>query len=759
MISENTSLRGLEGQIYTLGVKVGSGGEGNVFLVQGQNLVAKIMTKTIVTNEQKLCYMVGHPISDLLDSDGVPILHLAWPIDVLYDENGRYAGYVMPFIQGGIEIFEIDRGCHSQKAKSLFPDYNWGLNVQVAHHLAMAVAYLHKHGCVIGDMNCKNILVNEKKTIIILDADSFDLKDAVNGIHYKCEVGTEDYLPPELQGRNLRTEAAQFNEQTDNFALAVHIFQLLMGNYHPFSCRQLTVAKNSSNANPRLEQIANGQSPYIHQYPGVDIPLGAPTIQEILPAYIHQKLVDTFDYDKYTAQERKAYRTSAEKWAASLERLRQECEAEGGLIQCEKDPTHYYLRSKRGCGFCKAKQRLDSVDHWKSPPINAQKEMRTTSNGRSTFVKDERVGRDSKYVVKGKKKRSFWVAAAILLAILLGYTLRDIIEPATSEDFKAETHPQATNARMDAYGDPPTEPNRYPEETEMRETTEPVVTMNHLDGIYVGTVSSGVPNGEGVLTWEEGSYEGQFCNGYPEGEGTFYYAEDSGIASISGQWSYGEALLKYESGIWAGDGYAQYTGMLLQAAPCGYGNLALYEGNSYRGTFANGHPKGQGTYYYVDGTKTSGIFTWGKDIMMSLHASRVGGTMYYTGMMKQNEPSGYGTLVFEKGGSFYGEFSLGSVDGTGIYVFRTPLAQNYDTIYGNDWSLVYGQHSVNYPDYEYSGLVLCGSWQGYGLGITPKKYHYVGEVRDNIRSGYGRLYTPDNQIYQEGMFSEGYLVK
>ncbi len=156
--------------------------------------------------------MVGHPIPDLLDYDGVPILQLAWPMDVLYDENGHYVGYIMPFIQGGIEIFEIDRGCHSQKAMNLFPDYTWKLNVQVAHHLAIAVNYLHKHGCVIGDMNSKNILVNEKKTIMILDADSFDVKNKVNNIHYKCGVGTEDYLPPELQGRNLREETAQFNE-------------------------------------------------------------------------------------------------------------------------------------------------------------------------------------------------------------------------------------------------------------------------------------------------------------------------------------------------------------------------------------------------------------------------------------------------------------------------------------------------------------------------------------------------------------------
>ena len=769
MITENMSLHGLRGQLYKLGKLIGRGGEGNVYLVQGTNLVAKIMSKAIPMHEPKMCYMVSHPITDLLDSTGVPILHMAWPNDVLYDENGQYLGYTMPYIEGGVEIFEIARGCRSQKAMSLFPKYNWGLNIQVAHHLAMAVAYLHKQGCVIGDMNCKNILVNENRTIIILDADSFDIKDKVNNIHYKCGVGTEDYLAPELQGRNLRMETAQFNEHTDNFALAVHIFQLLMGNYHPFSCRQLTSAKNSSNANPRLEQIVNGQSPYIRKYQNIDIPLGAPTIKDILPAYIHQLFVDTFSYDKHTAQERITYRTTAEKWVASLARLRDECEIEGGLVQCEQDPNHYYLRSKHSCGFCKAKQRANSSNCTTQFVDTVQ--TKNSETRKATTPGKNRIGKEEDRTSSKKKIRSIWFAAAILLAVIFGYVLNGITTPDDPAEYKYEVDAEEEDYQKNIVTEESiavdtSEPmitetvvTSEPKATEPVVTEAPIATINYWDGIYTGTVNMGIPDGEGTLIWDGGSFEGEFRNGYPEGEGTFYYDSNSDIAPVSGQWSYGEAMLEYESGMWEGDRYAQYTGMLLQSVPCGYGNIDLYEGNSYSGTFANGRPEGQGTYYYTDGTKTSGIFTWGKDIKMSLHSSRVGGTMYYTGMMKQNEPSGYGTLVFEKGGSFYGEFYLGSVEGAGVYVFRTPLAQNYDTIYGNDWSLVYGQHSANYPGYEYSGLVLRGSWQGYGLGITPKKYHYVGEVRDNIRSGYGRLYTPDNQIYQEGMFSEGYLVK
>lgn len=129
--------------------------------------------------------------------------------------------------------------------------------------------------------------------------------------------------------------------------------------------------------------------------------------------------------------------------------------------------------------------------------------------------------------------------------------------------------------------------------------------------------------------------------------------------------------------------------------------------------------------------------------------------MSYTGMLKENEPSGYGTLEFEEGGSFYGEFSCGTVDGSGVYVFRASRGEIDDPIYGNDWSIVYDQDCDLPACKRYSGLTLHGIFQGYGLGITPKGEHYVGEVQDYYRSGYGRIYKSNNELRTEGMFAPG----
>ena len=386
----------------------------------------------------------------------------------------------------------------------------------------------------------------------------------------------------------------------------------------------------------------------------------------------------------------------------------------------------------------------------------------------TTKVLEQDDARDRKEDIGKSGKPKKWLTTFAMLAAFLfsfaicgGVLLR---ENTGNGEYESETEPASEEQTVPGetenvgfYDRDTIYPTESVHQTEAAETEPPSVTMQYLNGTYIGKASGGLPEGEGTLIWEEGTFEGSFTDGYPK-NGIFYYTDSSNLDPVYGEWSYGGYTLKYETGIWEGEEYGQYTGMLLQGEPCGYGNLDFNEGN-YRGTFVKGHPGGYGTYYYADGTKTSGVFTWEENMKSSLHLTRPGGTMRYTGMMKQNEFTGYGTLVFEKGGTFYGEFYRGSADGSGVYVFREQSGGESDMIYGSQWSLEFGHQHGDYPGYLYYGLVLDGQWQGYGLGITPKGHHYVGEVRDFKRSGYGRLYNTDNEIWQEGVFREGYLVE
>jgi DNA-binding helix-hairpin-helix protein with protein kinase domain len=157
----------------------------------------------------------------------------AWPVSTLRNApDGEVAGFVMKKVREAEEVHTL----HSPKSRlRKFPGASWAFLIYVAANIARAVATIHEHGLVIGDVNPKNILVTRKATVYLLDVDSFQVR--FDGKTYRCEGGFPEYTPPELQGVALRNiDRAQ---EHDGFGLAVAIFQLLFMGRHPFSGRYL----------------------------------------------------------------------------------------------------------------------------------------------------------------------------------------------------------------------------------------------------------------------------------------------------------------------------------------------------------------------------------------------------------------------------------------------------------------------------------------------------------------------------------------
>ena len=359
-VQEGSTVCGLNGRRYMLEKEIGAGGEGRVYRIAGQNLVGKIYKKAEPEVEGKIRYMVQHPIADLHDSKGNVILALAWPQDILCDDHGAFIGYTMPFIKNGVEICTIARGCDMPKAQALFPDYSWMFNLQVALNLAKAVAYLHSRNCIVGDLNCKNIMVSPGGLITMLDNDSFDLLDSTSGMHFRCCAGTQDYLAPELQGRNLRSPSAVFSVHSDNFALAIHIFQLLMNNFHPFTGKNLVVIRDSTSTNQRLDHLVNGKCPFIHNYADLTVPIGAPYLNEMVSQPLVKDFYRTFNYDASNIQERARERTTAAQWVTDLQQFMNQFYTPGQAYRCRNSTRHFYLRQLGKCGLCAADARLAS---------------------------------------------------------------------------------------------------------------------------------------------------------------------------------------------------------------------------------------------------------------------------------------------------------------------------------------------------------------------------------------------------------------
>src|SRR5215470_9999801 len=178
-------------EIVRLGRRIGIGAEGEVYEIQDQSdLVAKIYHQPPPPEKAEKLVALSRLGNERLFNLS------AWPVDVLRDtSDGAVVGFIMKKISGAEEVHAL----HSPKSRlQKFPDASWAFLIYVAANLARAVAAIHDHGLVVGDLNPKNILVTKKATVYLLDCDSFQI--TADGKTYRCEAGFPEYTPPELQG-------------------------------------------------------------------------------------------------------------------------------------------------------------------------------------------------------------------------------------------------------------------------------------------------------------------------------------------------------------------------------------------------------------------------------------------------------------------------------------------------------------------------------------------------------------------------------
>ena len=349
MITSGTLLKGSSGRSYTLGAEIAHGGEGIVFHTDSADKVAKIYINNPEENEKKILYMTGLEVNTRTSGpDATPII--AWPEDALYCED-KFVGYIMPMVKDTMPIFQVSR--RGKRAEEFFggkDSYSWITHMTIAFNLANTVRYLHEMGCIIGDMNGKNIVVHKNGLVTLLDVDSFDLTDPDTGNHYPCVVGRPEFLPPELQGKDLRN--AKFTVHSDEFGLAVHIFRLLLNNRHPFDVKINQEGSGSVSESHQEYNISMGKCAYVRTMADITIPPNEPTM-DMLPDELKQDFENTFNYTDENAvlPETLAKRTTAQKWYEDLKDLAIRWQE---LFQkCGEHPFHYYLKSKNVCEFCR----------------------------------------------------------------------------------------------------------------------------------------------------------------------------------------------------------------------------------------------------------------------------------------------------------------------------------------------------------------------------------------------------------------------
>lgn len=306
---------------HILAERLGSGGEGTVYLCEDFKTVGKIYHEPITEEKaEKLRWMAANKNERLLKV-------AAWIIDVLTDApGGKIVGFLMPNVKAK-EIHEL----YSLKSRRVhFPEATWHFLVHTAANVARAFHNLHRDAHVMGDVNHGNCVVLADGTVKLIDCDSYSIK--TDKMRYRCEVGVATHLAPELQGVNLHD--VERLDKHDNFGLAVIIFQLLFLGRHPFAGNYLGAEDKSLEDCIREHRFAYGESAERLE---VVQPPGSLSLSAVSPA-----VAALFKRAFLTRENRPEPR----EWIEALEDL------STNLEQCNLHPGHFYFNQLGACPWC-----------------------------------------------------------------------------------------------------------------------------------------------------------------------------------------------------------------------------------------------------------------------------------------------------------------------------------------------------------------------------------------------------------------------
>ena len=315
-----------DGRVLRLGRKLGQGGEGAVFELEGEpGLAAKIHHQPLTPlRAEKIRVMAGMRTAQI---DKLA----AWPTNLLSLPSGTPIGLTMPKVVDHKDIHHL----YSPKSRRTeFAGADWRFLIRVAANLARAVATIHEANGVIADINHSGVLVSQDARVRLIDCDSFQIVDA--GKTYLCDVGVPTFTPPELQGLLFAEIVRTPNH--DNFGLAVLIFLTLFMGRHPFAGRFIGLGEM-----PIERAIGEGRFAYGADSTAFQMerPPGAPSLGIVSPA-----IAGLFER-AFARESREGGRPTAHEWVTGLESL------EHQLRQCAFSPAHWHFDGLQGCPWCR----------------------------------------------------------------------------------------------------------------------------------------------------------------------------------------------------------------------------------------------------------------------------------------------------------------------------------------------------------------------------------------------------------------------
>jgi len=229
------------------------GGEGNLYHIQGgqdyKGCIAKIYhtNKRTARRESKLQYLIRRPPNVSNADEHVTVV---WPKDLLYDEDGRFVGFIMPYVRGEkLEVLcttKLPRGLGDEWQRFKFSKKEaLKLRLKLCFNIGAAVNALHETGrYVIVDLKPDNILVQSNGLISLVDIDSIAVV-RTGTVLFDAPVATPDFTPPEAYESHYNKQLTQ-QETWDRFCLAIIFYKLLFG-IHPYAASATVAPYDGAN--------------------------------------------------------------------------------------------------------------------------------------------------------------------------------------------------------------------------------------------------------------------------------------------------------------------------------------------------------------------------------------------------------------------------------------------------------------------------------------------------------------------------------
>lgn len=298
------------------------GGEGKVYApTDRQGCVAKIYANPGDQARRRKVEAMLHSKPQHADAEqnGVVIPLLAWPTHIVLEDDGRFAGFLMPRVPSDF-VSLASWQWRNQRPPKLDPgvpldasDESLPNRVTGCRNLARLVQSVNEQGYWVIDLSAENIFVQRKHMrVCLIDCDSFSI--AVDGkVIHAALVAREEVRAPEFQACNQQRLPFTGDSQ-DRFALAVLIFRWLNRNMHPYQGRlQVDTESESLASNIAARRYAYGLVPHPEILPSIG------SEHESFPLEL-RRLFDR----AFAADSDPLARPSAKEWVKTLWRFKTE---------------------------------------------------------------------------------------------------------------------------------------------------------------------------------------------------------------------------------------------------------------------------------------------------------------------------------------------------------------------------------------------------------------------------------------------------